>query len=118
MAAAAIPLIASLIPTLFPLGRSIVLGVEHLFGHGTGATKKQVATDMLGNLAKALATAGNIAGSPTTDDVANLIEVIVQELKSQGHLTGPALDPTTTPTTPTVLGSGNYKLAGTVVLTP
>ncbi len=74
---------------LLPAISHIVLGVEHLFGHGNGASKKQAATSAIADL---LNIFGQAQGTPGADSSAmafidDLIEATVKYFNANGTMT-------------------------------
>lgn len=86
MATAIIPLIVSAASSLLPEIPKIIQAIEGLFGAKTGATKLQVAIDMVTVAANQLAAAGKINGIPTVDTILALVESVVQGLNARGQL--------------------------------
>ncbi len=93
MAGIAIPLIAAAVPLLQPLIEKLVLGVQGLFGSGTGETKASTALAMLQKVVEQLAAAGKLQGVPDATALATMIETVVQQLKASGQLPGPVASP-------------------------
>jgi len=86
MAAAVIPIIAAAAPLLQPLISSLVMHVEHIFGHKTGPTKFDNVLTAVLKTASDLATAGKIPGQLDPSSIATMIESVVQDLKARGVL--------------------------------
>lgn len=87
----AIPAAISAFTAIEPLLKPLVLGIENLFGKGTGPTKLAVATGAVQVITDKLATAGTITGLPSPEQIAAWIQGTVDMLKSAGLLNGPAL---------------------------
>jgi hypothetical protein len=81
-----IPLILALLPAV----PNIVLGIEHMFGHGNGTTKKQTAMSILGDLVNAFTSAGGSAvpgaNSSEMELIDELIEATVKYLNATGAM--------------------------------
>ena len=74
---------------LLPAIPHIVLGVEKLFGHGNGASKKQAATSMIADLLNILAQAQgtNGADSSAMGFIDDLLEATVKYFNTNGMMT-------------------------------
>jgi hypothetical protein len=99
MAAAVIPVIASVISAVGPQIPAIVQFVEALFGHSkdtgkqTGDVKLQTAVQLLQQALTALANSGVIPSQGVVDPslpaaLAGAVQQVVDALKTQGQLTG------------------------------
>jgi hypothetical protein len=74
---------------LIPAIPHIVLGIEQMFGKGSGGTKKQAATSMLGDM---LNITSQAAGEPGADSSAmafidDMIEATVKYFNDKGIMT-------------------------------
>lgn len=79
----------ALILALLPAVPHIIIGVEHLFGHGNGASKKQAATSALADIINAFAQSTGTQGSnsSTMALIDDLIEATVKYFNSNGTFT-------------------------------
>lgn len=117
MAAAIIPLVATVLPFIKPVVQDVVLAVEKLFGPKTGATKFDTAMKMLKPVLDALSTAGKIPGVLDNTQLGTILETVVQDLNQKGLDT---VGQSTTSTqsssvTPSlILPGGQYTLTGTI----
>ncbi len=89
-AAVIVPAAISAFTAIEPLLKPLVLGIENLFGKGTGTTKLATATAAVQEITNKLATAGTINGLPTPEQITAWIQGTVDMLKSVGLLSGPA----------------------------
>ena len=86
MAAAAIPILTAAMPLLIPIGRALVVQVEHLFGAKSGAAKANAVYDALGAVAAQMAEHGKIPAKLDSASITAIIEAIVAEMNSRGIL--------------------------------
>jgi hypothetical protein len=77
----------ALLPLLLQFTPTIVTGIEKLFGHGGGATKKQTAVNLLGDVANAVAAAQGIPGanSELMVFISDVIEAYVKYANASGQ---------------------------------
>ncbi len=88
MAAIAVPLIATLAPTIIPL---VVQLVDKLFGINTGAVKLPTATGIVSTIATGLVQTGQASGPvPATDALMASVQAVVDQLNKAGVLKGTA----------------------------
>jgi hypothetical protein len=113
MAAAALPVLAAAAPILLPIVQNLVMGVEHLFGAGTGPTKLDTVLKALTPVAAALSTAGTITGTLDAPSLTALVQSVVSNLKAQG-----VLNPSTAaivaaqPVASSMPTSGTFQISG------
>lgn len=79
MTLAAIPAIAALVP-------SILNAVEMIFGPKTGKVKKETATKAIMPIIEQAAAAGKLSGIPEAEDIGELIETILANMRRDGTL--------------------------------
>lgn len=76
---------------LLPAVPNILIGVERMFGHGSGPAKKQAATSMIGDLVNSFSqmSSGTVPGanSPIMAYVDTLIEATVELFNNDGTFT-------------------------------
>ena len=96
MAAAILPIVTAVAPSLVPL---LVKEVEKIFGPKTGATKNAVVTSATSTVLNAAATAGKLGGpAPTADQISALVSEIAGQLFPKGTTVASPL-PNSQPTT-------------------
>lgn len=80
---------ATLLPLLLQFAPAIITGVEKLFGHGGGAQKKQIVTNMLADAANGFAAAQNIPGANAElmTFISDVIEAYVRYANASGQFT-------------------------------
>lgn len=104
MAAAAIPLVTSLLPTVIPLFAKLA---DKLFGSKTGPAKLDWVTTLTQGLNQALIAAGKMdpKDSATLNDIQTVVNSVVAGLNASGELKGEAT--TVLPTAAPAAGSGS-----------
>ena len=111
MAAAILPIVTAVTPTLIPL---LVKEAEKIFGRKTGPTKNAVVTSAASTVLNAAASAGKLGGpAPTTDQISALVSQIAGQLFPSGTTVSSPL-PNSQPTT----GSNSTELSSMTASAP
>jgi len=80
-------------PLIIPMILNAVRTVEGMVqGRRRGATKKDIAVQMIGTALQALAKAGDIASVPSPDEIAQQVDGAHQQLEGDGTLSGTGID--------------------------
>lgn len=79
----------AILPLILQFAPALISGVEKLFGHGGGSTKKQVVTGMLADAANGFAAAQNLPGanSELMVFISDVIEAYVKYANATGQFT-------------------------------